>query len=702
MRRLISLIFCLLSAGMIELSGNSRLIYVAPNGNDNNEGTKESPLATPNEACERIHRWRAAGEATGDTIRVRIARGDYFLTEPLVFNADNSGLENSPVIFEGYGGAKPILYGGIRLNPFQTVNDTLWRVYIPEVKLYGFDFEQLYVNGERRFRAQTPDRGSFYNVAAAEQTVLDTTGYRTPAWATIRVASQQPLPKLTNAGEALAWFYHKWDVSKFPIIHQDASDSTLLFSAPGMQPWNPIDARTRFIIENDWSCLDAPGEWFLDKNEGYLYYIPYPGERVENTVCIAPMLEKLITIQGDETQSVQNLHFKNLALYAVSYNTPTLGNGPEQAAASVPAAVEANFARNVNFESCEIAHTGVSGIWFRRACTNCSIKQSKIFDIGACGVKIGETVIRPNVSEITNHITVDNNIIQHGGYTFPCAVGVIIFNASDNKITHNDIADFRYTGISVGWVWGYGNSPSKRNRIEYNHIHHLGWGELSDMGGIYTLGLSEGTTLSNNKIHHIYSLYYGGWGLYTDEGSTGIILERNLVYKCKSGGFHQHYGADNIVRNNIFGGQIRTQLEATREEDHTSFRFANNIVWFDSGILGGIAWEKVGFKSDYNCYWDTRTTNIEIVPGLSFKDWQAKGKDTHSIITDPGFDPANGDFTVKDKQLCRKIRFIPFDYNKAGVYGSDEWKKEAELDPALIEAFDRQVEEYEKLGLSNF
>ena len=118
--------------------------------------------------------------------------------------------------------------------------------------------------------------------------------------------------------------------------------------------------------------------------------------------------------------------------------------------------------------------------------------------------------------------------------------------------------------------------------------------------------------------------------------------------------------------------------------------------------MGGIAWEKVGFKSDYNCYWDTRTTNIEIVPGLSFKDWQAKGKDTHSIIADPGFDPENGDFTVKDKQLCRKIRFIPFDYNKAGVYGSDEWKKEAELDPALIEAFDRQVEEYEKLGLSNF
>ena len=75
-------------------------------------------------------------------------------------------------------------------------------------------------------------------------------------------------------------------------------------------------------------------------------------------------------------------------------------------------------------------------------------------------------MIRQEMSEITNNITIDNNIIRDAGHVFPCAVGIIIFNASDNKLTHNEIADLRYSGISVGWVWGYAHSPSKRNMIE--------------------------------------------------------------------------------------------------------------------------------------------------------------------------------------------------------------------------------------------
>jgi parallel beta-helix repeat protein len=324
------------------------------------------------------------------------------------------------------------------------------------------------------------------------------------------------------------------------------------------------------------------------------------------------------------------------------------------------------------------------------------VKHCHLHDLGTGGVKIGEKQIRPDSTEITNHITVDNNIIQHGGYVFPDAAGVIIFQGKDNVVSHNDIADFRENGISVGWVWGYAYSPSKRNKIEFNHIHHLGWGELSDMGGVYTLGMSEGTVVNNNVIHDIYSFDYGGWGLYTDEGSGNIVMENNLVYNCKDASFHQHYGKENIIRNNIFALNEKSQITLSRFEAHKSLSFVSNIVYTDKGVLFNESyvknsWLKAITDVNSNCYWDLRTPQ-PIFYGMSFGEWQKAGKDQHSILTDPLFvDAKNLDFHFKSLKVARKIGFVPFDYTKAGVYGDDGWKNLAKLDPALIQKFDKAI-----------
>ncbi len=675
---------------------NSQSIYLSPAGNDGNPGTIDKPLATLTAARDKARQMRK-NTRSNQPIEIIAQEGEYFMMQPLFLNADDGGTVSSPVIYKAESGKKAIFRGGAELTGWEKVNDKLWKAFVPQVAYYNSYFEQLYVNGKRATRARTPNTGVNF-VKKVTETVLEKGSGRSPELAVQKIELDSIDAKCFQSftkqdyDDALLVFYHNWDNTRKRVTGYTKQNSSVYTVGEGMKPWNPINSKSRWFVENFRSALDAPGEWFLDRS-GYIYYIPNEGEEISKTSFFAPVLKEFISIQGDQLtgKKAANIQFENLVFEIAGYLTPSDGNEPAQAAAPIDATVTLDFAENISFKNCEIAHTGTYAFWFRRATSNCIVSQTYMHDLGAGGVKLGETIIRPEADQITNNITIDNNIIRDAGHVFPCAVGIILFNASDCKLTHNEIANLRYSGISAGWVWGYAYSPSKRNTIEFNHIHHLGWGELCDMGGVYTLGASEGTTVSNNVVHHIYSFDYGGWGLYTDEGSFGIVEENNLVYACKNSGFHQHYGKENIIRNNIFALNIRGQLQATRIEEHRSISFTNNIIYFDKGNLHVNNWSKFNLLTDYNCYWDARTKDVKFTD-KSFAEWQKSGKDVHSIIADPMFvNAAAFDFHFKDLKVARKIKFVPFDYSKAGVYGSEEWKKLAEFDQDLAAEFDERV-----------
>lgn len=682
-------------------SAYSQKIYVSPAGADTSPGTADKPLATLTAARDKARELRITTKPD-KPVEIIAEGGEYFMDQPLTLTTDDSGTPVSPLVFKAATGSKAIFRGGISIPGFEKVNENLWRAFIPQVAWYDSYFEQLYVNGRRAIRAKSPNNG-FFRVRNVTETVLEKGSGRSPELAVQKVeldpadTSDFQLFSRQDFQDALIIFYHNWDNTRKRITGFANEGLSVYIAGEGMKPWNPINNKSRYLVENFKAALDAPGEWFLERN-GYLWYIPLEGETIENTTFHIPVIKEFISIQGDilTGRKVENVKFENLVFEVAGYKTPPDGNEPAQAASPVDAVVSLDFADNIEFRNCEIAHTGTYAFWFRRSCSNCTVYQCYMHDLGAGGVKIGETIIRPSVGDITNRIAVDNNIVRDGGHIFPCAVGIIIFNASDNKITHNEIADLRYSGISVGWVWGYAQSPSKRNLIAFNHIHHLGWGELCDMGGVYTLGASEGTVVANNNIHHIYSFDYGGWGLYTDEGSYGIIMENNLVYACKNSGFHQHYGKENLIRNNIFAFNIRSQLQATRIEEHRSLSFTNNIIYFDNGSLFSSNWHKFNLFADKNVYWDTRTKEIKF-GDVSFNGWKKSGKDIHSIIADPLFvNPSEFDFRLKKNSVVRRIGFVPFDYSLAGVSGSEEWKKLAKFDAQLEIKFDNIVNQLER------
>jgi hypothetical protein len=178
-------------------------------------------------------------------------------------------------------------------------------------------------------------------------------------------------------------------------------------------------------------------------------------------------------------------------------------------------------------------------------------------------------------------------------------------------------------------------------------------------------------------FHDIDAYSYGGWGLYTDEGSTGIVFENNLVYRVKTGGFHQHYGRENVIRNNILAFSKIHQLQATRVEDHLSFTLENNIIFWDRGRLLSGPWDRVQFVSRNNCFWNSTGQEVRFLD-KSLYQWQAAGHEQGSIVANPLFsDPRSLDFRLQPDSPAVLLGFQPFDTDEAGVYGDEAWVRKA-------------------------
>ena len=349
-----------------------------------------------------------------------------------------------------------------------------------------------------------------------------------------------------------------------------------------------------------------------------------------------------------------------------------------QAEVNLDGAVSAIGARNVALDGCAVRHVGGYAMAFGAGCRTNTIENCEMVDMAAGGIKIGHAgnapfygwVTENDPEKVPSHHTVRQCLIAHGGRMHPAAVGVWIAHSPNNVVEHNDIFDFYYTGISVGWTWGYGPSQTHHNDIGFNHIHTLGQGVLSDMAAVYTLGVSPGTRVHGNRCHDIrcYAKGYGGYGLYTDEGTSELVMENNLVYRASSGGFHQHYGKENHIQNNIFAFGQEAQLQRTRPEPHTSFFLERNIVYWDNDhlVLGNNWWDS-HFKLDYNIYWN-QGNPIHFFANFDFAQWQEKFKqDQHSIVADPKFvAPEKDDYRLQDNSPALSVGFKPFDVSAAG------------------------------------
>ena len=576
--------------------------------------------------------------------------------------------------------------GGKKIGGWKKTAEGLWRAELAEVREGKWRFDQLWVNGRRATRARTPNKGFFHLVGPAEKgTFPDVEDHERQSFQVF--PEEYPLFKNIPESErdgVLITVTAKWTVSHCRISALDEATQSVRIKAKANYPFTTEQGKPRYYVENFRSALDAPGEWFLDEKTGIVLYKPMPGEEIAEAEFIAPVTEKFLTVTG-----ARDIEFDGIRFLHAAYPYPKEGLFDRQAAASVGGAIEVSDSSGIHFKNCDIGHIGNYAVYFKNGSSDSSILRCHIYDLGAGGVRIGDTQ-RPPEESVTRNITVDNCIIRHGGRMHPSACGVFLAHAKECRISHCEIADFFYTGVSFGWNWGYGESVCRDNILENCHIHHLGWAYLSDMGGFYNLGSAPGTVIRGNHIHHIASNHYGGWGLYTDEGSSNVLMENNLVHDTSDSGFHQHYGFHNIVRNNIFAFGKKAQIQRTRNEPQLAFVYEKNIVLWEpeSPLLHGVEsnWKfhensPRGYPKDNlvirrNLYWRTDGRMPEQLAGKwTWDEWRNMGRDAGSLFADPLFqDTAARDFRLKEGSPAPKIGFKAWDLTLAGVRkGNETW-----------------------------
>ncbi len=625
-------------------------LYVSPAGNDSWSGTLDSPNEMQTDGpFASLTRAQAAVRALPTSQRTRtvlIRAGTYFLDEPLIFTA-----RDSCTTYEAYPGEKPIISGGRMITGFTRGEGGVWETQIPDVKAGKWYFRDLYVNGERRSRPRLPS-ASFHNIT---QSLGD--GVRDQF-----VYKEGQFYFWKNLSDVEVVVFNAWDDPRFRVAGLDPEKHIVKLSGSNNWKFGAWSSDMRFYIENVGEDLYELGKFYLDRSTGMLQYFPMDDERRNTAEVVAPYLEQLVSIDGDPENStyVERLTLKGLTFMHCGWTLPKEGIVPVQAAYPVPGAITAKGARHCAIEGCEVSRCGTYGISFHHGCQDNRIVGNHIYDMGAGGIKIGEPLNEAPDNIRTERNLISKNHIHDGGITHHSAVGIWVGGSGHNTISRNHIHDLYYTGISVGWRWGYAYSPAVENIIEYNHIHDIGRGLLSDMGGIYTLGPSPGTVLRGNLIHDAQSYHYGGWGIYFDEGSSGILAENNIVYNTKTGGFHQHYGKENVVRNNIFAFAKEQQLQRSRPEEHLQFTFENNIVYWsgDGPLLGGNLTGD-SYKFDKNVYWNA-SGPVEFPGGLDA--WHARALDVHSIVADPLFvNAVKYDFRLRKDSPAIKLGFQPID-----------------------------------------
>lgn len=698
--RLPSLALLTVLAGQIT-DAAEHVVFISPAGDDRAVGTAAAPYATLPRAMTAVRELKISirqGATEPGGIKVVLRAGTYALSKPLVFGPADSGTARCPVTYMAAPGEKVVISGGKRLDgPWKrSLGKPYWQLDVPEARAGKWNFHSLTVNGESRQRARTPNWGQRVFRAQGREPGGD------PRQALVYFPGDFD-PSWTNPEDIDVVLLCSWTPTIHRLREVVPERSVLRFHSSHFRTVDFAEKNFRYYLSNVFEALDEPGEWYLNRRTGTLFYYPLPEEDINRAEVIAPqILSELVVFQGDlpGARFVEHLHFQDLAFRHVDGDMDKHDGVYRQGHMFLSAAILAKGLRQASFERCEFSQLGEYALELADGCRDVTVRQCHFWDSGAGAIQLGvskfEQLLEPrrpgadssgNVQDhrMVMNLVVNNNCIHRLGTIWHGCYAVVNRFASFTRITHNDIFDVHFTAIALDARWDWrGEKYSHGNVVAYNHLHDLGLRYSSDAGAIYQFGPLD-TRIHHNVIHDAvaYPHWNGYTGVYLDQQSRHALVENNLVYNVEWYAFHQHKGTDNLFRNNIGAfcrdgflnrGELNDLWRANYLRAERNIYISNSAIAIRKGWVPG---DRPPVLTR-NLYQQTLADSPLLFDGKPFADWQAKGIDAESVLGDSGCrNPTALDFSLGDGAAARAaIGFEPFDeeIKKAGLYGDPEWR----------------------------
>ncbi|MBN1673508.1 MAG: right-handed parallel beta-helix repeat-containing protein [Kiritimatiellae bacterium] len=656
-------------------------LYVATDGNDAWSGTRpapnaagtDGPFATLERARDAIRTVKQENRFPAGGVVVEIRAGTYFLAETFRLEKEDSGTERGPVVYRAYRREPVRLLGGKPVAGFMPVTDPAVRkrlapeaqgnVLQADLRAQGItDYGKLEPYGFRWPRHPAAAMQLFYNAkppnrspaGTAQGAAMTLARWPNEGWA---LTGEVPDPKGARTtwryegnrperwiNEPDGWFHGYWNVDYHShclgIEKIDTENHTLTAGPEFKDDWKARCKKgQRYYALNLLPELDRPGEYYIERPAGILYF--WPPSPIAEGEALVSMLYNAVRLKATDYVVLDRLTIELarsdlVRITGGAHNRVigcTLRNGSRDG-------VRVEGGRDNGVEGCDIYGNGGSGI---------------VLDGG------DRKTLTP-----AGHFAVNNHIHHHGRLSID-GVG--------NRVSHNLIHDAPHGAIHLG-----GND----HLIEFNEVHNVCY-NVGDGGAFYSGRdwTRRGNVIRHNFFHHIEgSGRFGANGIYIDDEASGFWVLGNVFYKVTRAAFIGG-GRDNIVQNNIFA-----ECKPAVHVDARGLRNRKKLPPDGPNEL----WDRLMAMPYKKPPWSTRYPELAALPDKQ-NPWLPEGNViTHNICwggkwdevykearpylkiennlldQDPLFvDAANMDFRLKRNSPAYRLGFKPIPFEKIGL-----------------------------------